>query len=90
MAAPATAAAAPRIEDATLDNGEELRTGLLRLAGPFNTTGFPAMSLPCGFTEDGRPIGLQLAAAPNEEARLLRVAFAYEQSQPWWKRRPVI
>ncbi len=90
LAAPATAAAAPRIEDEVLDNGEELRTGLLRLAGPFNTTGFPAMSLPCGFTEDGRPIGLQLAAAPGHEARLLQVAYAYEQSQPWWQRRPVI
>ena len=90
LAAPATAAAAPRIEDEVLDNGEELRTGLLRLAGPFNTTGFPAMSLPCGFTADGRPIGVQLAAAPGHEARLLQVAYAYEQSQPWWQRRPVI
>ncbi len=90
LAAPATAAAAPRIEAEVLDNGEELRSGLLRLAGPFNTTGFPAMSLPCGFTEDGRPIGLQLAAAPGHEARLLQVAYAYEQSQPWWRRRPVI
>ena len=90
LAAPATAAAAPRIEAEVLDNGEELRSGLLRLAGPFNTTGFPAMSLPCGFTEDGRPIGVQLAAAPGHEARLLQVAYAYEQSQPWWRRRPMI
>ena len=90
LATPATAAAAPKIEATELDNGEELRSGLLRLAGPFNTTGFPAMSLPCGFTEDGRPIGLQLAAAPNREARLLQVAYAYEQSQPWWQRRPMI
>jgi Asp-tRNA(Asn)/Glu-tRNA(Gln) amidotransferase A subunit family amidase len=90
LAAPMTAAAAPGIDDTKLDNGEELRTGLLRLAGPFNTTGFPAMSLPCGFTEDGRPIGFQLAAAPGNEARLLQVAHAYEQSQPWWQRRPVI
>ncbi len=90
LAVPATAAAAPRIEDDVLDNGEELRTGLLRLAGPFNTTGFPALSLPCGFTEDGRPIGLQLSASPNQESRLLHVAYAYEQSQSWWRRRPVV
>jgi aspartyl-tRNA(Asn)/glutamyl-tRNA(Gln) amidotransferase subunit A len=89
LAVPATAAAAPRIEDDVLDNGEELRSGLLRLAGPFNTTGFPALSLPCGFTADGRPIGLQLAAAPHQEARLLQVAYRYEQSQTWWRRRPV-
>lgn len=90
LATPATVAAAPRIGDDTLDNGDELRAGLLRLSGPFNTTGFPALSVPCGFTEDGRPVGLQLAAAPNRETTLLRVAHAYEQSQPWWRRRPVI
>ena len=90
LVTPATVAAAPRIGDTTLDNGEELRPGLLRLASPFNTTGFPAVSLPCGFTEDGRPIGLQLAAAPNDEKRLLELARAYEQSQDWSARAPVI
>jgi len=90
LVTPATVAAAPRIGDKTLDNGEELRSGLLRLASPFNTTGFPAVSLPCGFTEDGRPIGLQLAAAPNDEKRLLELARAYEQSQDWSRRAPVI
>ena len=90
LVTPATVAAAPRIGDRALDNGEELRGGLLRLASPFNTTGFPALSLPCGFTEDGRPIGLQLAAAPNDEKRLLELARAYEQSQDWSRRTPVI
>ncbi len=90
LVTPATVAAAPRIGDTTLDNGEELRSGLLRLASPFNTTGFPAVSLPCGFTEDGRPIGLQLAAAPNDEKRLLELARAYEQSQDWSRSAPVI
>ena len=90
LVTPATVAAAPRIGDKTLDNGEELRSGLLRLASPFNTTGFPAVSLPCGFTEDGRPIGLQLAAAPNDEKRLLELARAYEQSQDWSRLAPVI
>ena len=90
LVTPATVAAAPRIGDKTLDNGEELRSGLLRLASPFNTTGFPAVSLPCGFTEDGRPIGLQLAAAPRDEKRLLELARAYEQSQEWSRRAPVI
>ncbi len=87
---PATVAAAPRIGDTTLDNGEELRSGLLRLSSPFNTTGFPAVSLPCGFTEDGRPMGLQLAAAPNDEKRLLELARVYERSQDWSQRAPVI
>ncbi len=78
LAAPSTPATAPPIGASTLENGEELRSGLLRLAGPFNTVGFPALSLPCGFTERGLPIGLQLAAAPRREALLLRVARAFE------------
>ncbi len=83
FAAPSTPAAAPPIGASVLDNGEELRTGLLRLPGPFNTTGFPALSLPCGFTGDGLPVGLQLAAAPRRELLLLRVARAFErQSSP--------
>jgi aspartyl-tRNA(Asn)/glutamyl-tRNA(Gln) amidotransferase subunit A len=80
LATPSTPSAAPRIGASVLENGEELRSGLLRLPGPFNTTGFPALSLPCGFTASGLPVGLQLAAAPRREALLLRVARAFEQS----------
>ena len=82
LAAPSTPAAAPPIGASVLDNGEELRSGLLRLPGPFNTTGFPALSLPCGFTGSRLPVGLQLAAAPRREGLLLRVARAFEQSSP--------
>ena len=83
LAAPSTPAAAPPIGASVLENGEELRSGLLRLAGPFNTTGFPALSLPCGFTGNGLPIGLQLVGAPRRERLLLRVARAFEmQSSP--------
>jgi aspartyl-tRNA(Asn)/glutamyl-tRNA(Gln) amidotransferase subunit A len=78
LAAPSAPATAPPIGAAVLETGEELRSGLLRLPGPFNTTGFPALSLPCGFSEKGLPIGLQLAAAPRREALLLRVARAFE------------
>ncbi len=78
LAAPSTPAAAPPIGATSLETGEELRSGLLRLAGPFNTVGFPAVSLPCGFTGKGLPIGLQLAAAPHQEPLLLRVARAFE------------
>jgi len=90
LVTPATVAAASPIGATSLDNGEELRSGLLRMASPFNTTGFPALSLPCGFTEDGRPIGLQLVARPWAEADLLRVGYAYERSQELWRRRPMI
>jgi aspartyl-tRNA(Asn)/glutamyl-tRNA(Gln) amidotransferase subunit A len=78
LAAPSTPATAPPIGSAVLENGEELRSGLLRLAGPFNTTGFPAISLPCGFDGKGLPIGLQLSSAPRKEALLLRVAAVLE------------
>jgi Asp-tRNA(Asn)/Glu-tRNA(Gln) amidotransferase A subunit family amidase len=55
---------------------------------PFNFTGFPAISIPCGFTREGLPIGLQLAAAPWREALLLRAARAYEAATTWHERHP--
>jgi aspartyl-tRNA(Asn)/glutamyl-tRNA(Gln) amidotransferase subunit A len=59
-----------------------------RCTYPFNLSGFPAMSLPCGFDRHGLPIGLQLAAAPWQEALLLRVAHEYQQVTDWHRRRP--
>ena len=55
---------------------------------PFNLTGLPALSMPCGFTRGGLPIGLQLAAGPWREAVLLRGAQAYESVTEWHRRRP--
>ena len=49
---------------------------------PFNMTGQPAMSLPCGFAA-GMPVGLQLVGRMFDEATLLRVARAYERAHPW-------
>jgi aspartyl-tRNA(Asn)/glutamyl-tRNA(Gln) amidotransferase subunit A len=59
-----------------------------RCTYPFNISGFPAMSVPCGFDRNGLPIGLQLAAAPWQEALLLRVAHQYQQATDWHMRRP--
>jgi aspartyl-tRNA(Asn)/glutamyl-tRNA(Gln) amidotransferase subunit A len=50
--------------------------------------GLPAISVRCGFSASGLPIGLQLMARPFDEARLLRAAHAYEQSTDWLSRRP--
>jgi aspartyl-tRNA(Asn)/glutamyl-tRNA(Gln) amidotransferase subunit A len=61
---------------------------MLRNTRPFNVWGIPAISVPCGFTEDGLPIGLQLAAAPWREDVVLQVAHAYEQATEWHKKRP--
>lgn len=74
---PTTAIAAPLAE------GEDAvaRAALLTaLTSPFNLTGLPAASVPCGLTGDGLPVGLQIAAAPWREAMVLRVARAYERA----------
>jgi aspartyl-tRNA(Asn)/glutamyl-tRNA(Gln) amidotransferase subunit A len=57
---------------------------------PFNLTGHPALSLPCGFHSDGLPMAIQLVGRRGEDARLLRVAALFEQSRPWVGKRPQI
>jgi aspartyl-tRNA(Asn)/glutamyl-tRNA(Gln) amidotransferase subunit A len=60
----------------------------LRLTVPFTAFGGPALSVPCGFSVAGLPIGLQLAGRRFDEATVLRVGHAYEQSTDWHRRRP--
>ncbi len=55
---------------------------------PFNLTGLPAISLPCGVTRAGLPIGLQIAGRAFDEAGILRIAQAYEAATEWRARRP--
>jgi len=55
-----------------------------------NLAGIPAISVPCGFTKNKLPIGLQLLAAPFKEEDLFRVAYNYEQSTEWHKMKPSI
>ena len=52
-----------------------------------NLAGIPGVSVPCGFTASGLPIGLQILAAPFEEEKLLRMARMYERATDWHKRR---
>ena len=54
----------------------------------YNLTGLPAMSVPCGFSSDGFPIGLQIAGRAFDEATVLRVAQAYERETDWHQRHP--
>lgn len=82
---PTTPSAAPERE------GQDAIATVARLTtntSPFNLTGLPALSVPCGFTRDGLPIGLQLAAGPWREALLLRTARAYEAATSWHERHP--
>jgi aspartyl-tRNA(Asn)/glutamyl-tRNA(Gln) amidotransferase subunit A len=63
---------------------------LTQYTRPFNLNGFPAITVPCGFSDDGLPLGLQLAGRPFEEETVLRAAHAYEQATEWHLRRPPI
>ena len=57
---------------------------------PFNITGSPAISVPCGWTAEGLPVGLQIVGRRFAEATVLRVAAAYETAAPWIERRPAL
>ena len=65
-----------------------VRAELLRFTRPTNLTGHPSISIRCGFTPAGLPVGLQLIAPKWHEARLLSIALAYEDSTEWHERRP--
>jgi len=82
---PTTPVPAPPISG---PNAIEQARILTRFTAPFNLTGLPAISLPCGFTSEGLPIGLQMIARPWAEATLLQAAYAYEQAAGWYKRQP--
>ncbi|MCI0818235.1 MAG: amidase [Chloroflexi bacterium] len=71
-------------------DGSDLSTtfSLIRNTNPFNLLGTPAISVPCGFTGAGLPIGLQLAGRWFDEATVLRAAHAYENATDWHSRRP--
>ena len=60
------------------------------LTRPHNMAGLPAISLPCGFTAEGLPVGMQLGGRALDEATVLRAAHAYEQATDWHTRRPPV
>ncbi len=60
----------------------------LRFAAPFNFSGSPTLSLPCGFSSDGMPLGAQLVGRHLDEALLLRVGRAYERATDWHRHHP--
>jgi aspartyl-tRNA(Asn)/glutamyl-tRNA(Gln) amidotransferase subunit A len=65
-----------------------VRQVLLRSMRPANATGLPAIAVPCGFTQQGLPVGLQLIGPRYSEALLLAIAAAYEEVTEWHLRRP--
>ena len=100
IAAPTAAVPAPTIEESeravmTVD-GEDIR---LESPGvnfrslfttPFNLTGLPALSVNCGFSAGGLPIGMQIVGPRFREERVLRAAHAYEQAAGWYRRTPPV
>jgi aspartyl-tRNA(Asn)/glutamyl-tRNA(Gln) amidotransferase subunit A len=61
---------------------------LTRYTIPFNVTGLPTISICCGFSSSGLPIGMQISAPPFQEGMLFQVAHAYERAAEWYKRNP--
>ena len=82
---PTTPIAAPTIEghDAVEQAGR-----LTRFTAPFNLAGLPALSIPCGFTRGGLPIGLQIVSRAWADAKVLNAGYAYEQATEWHRRKP--
>lgn len=73
--------------------GTEQRIDLSKLLAhgiPSNVTGLPTLTLPCGFTSEGLPVGLQVMAPPFEEGMAFRVGQAYEAATSWHEMRPVV
>ncbi len=93
LAGPTEPVTAPRILAQQVQAGE-LTVGttaaLTQYTRPYNITGTPAISVPCGFSRDGLPIGLQLAGRAYDEPTVLRAAHAYEQATDWGQRRPPV
>jgi aspartyl-tRNA(Asn)/glutamyl-tRNA(Gln) amidotransferase subunit A len=88
---PCTPVVAAKRGEMTVEIGEareDVRLASTRLTRPFNVLGWPALSLPCGFSEGGMPIGLQLTAAPHREDLLLRVGASLEDALGLAGRRP--
>jgi aspartyl-tRNA(Asn)/glutamyl-tRNA(Gln) amidotransferase subunit A len=93
LVTPTVPVATPLIAD--LYPGEEgnlrqTELATLRNTRPFNLYGLPAVSVPCGFSRGGLPVGLQIAGPPWAEAVVLRLAHAYEQVTEWYKRRTAL
>ena len=91
LATPMCGIPAPRLgqREVTID-GETVpvMAPLTRYTRVFNLTGLPAISVPCGLSSEGLPVGLQLAGRAWDEATVLHAAYAYETATEWTQCRP--
>src|SRR5437870_9909657 len=93
LLAPVIPEPAPALDAVKAGTVDEIVTRMgrfSRLTRPFNGLGLPALSVPCGFSEDGRPLALQVVGRPFDEATVLRLGHAYERATDWNTRRPAL
>jgi len=91
LVAPVIPQPAPPLAHATEGPVEELTArqgGFARLTRSFNGLGLPALAVPCGLSRAGLPLAFQVVGRPFDEATVLRVGHAYEESAGWTRRRP--
>jgi aspartyl-tRNA(Asn)/glutamyl-tRNA(Gln) amidotransferase subunit A len=86
------APAGPIEEDPQSVSGRSLAMSaqLTRFTNPFNVTGFPVLSIPCGFTRSGLPAGIQIIGPAGGESQVLRAGDVYERAAGWASRRPPV
>jgi aspartyl-tRNA(Asn)/glutamyl-tRNA(Gln) amidotransferase subunit A len=72
------------------ESGEDPMSAALKYMIPANVTGLPALSVPCGFSAAGLPIGVQFMGRPFDEALLFRLGRAYERGHDWASRGPLL
>ncbi len=91
---PTTPMLPPRVGEETVvypDAGEQSVIGtLFRTCSPFNLTGQPILTVPCGFSTEGLPVGLGIVGRPFDETSVLRIGHAYEASTDWHTRTPTV
>jgi Asp-tRNA(Asn)/Glu-tRNA(Gln) amidotransferase A subunit family amidase len=93
LLAPSTPLVAPAVDErqVTLGDGpSNVRAALIRFTQPFNLSGHPACSVPCGFTAGGLPIGMQIVGRPFDEVTVLRTADAFQRLTDFHARRPML
>ena len=93
LLSPMSGGPAPRIEDENIifrskQDVIERQFGSRSFTTPHSLAALPAITLPCGFTSEGMPIGLQLGGRPFDEETVLRTAYAFESNTEWHLRRP--
>ena len=87
---PSTAALLDQEEFEVGEQMEDVTAAYVRTTAPFNLSGQPAMSIPCGYDRRGLPVGLQIAGRPFDEATVLQAGAAYEAATRWVEHHPPI